>query len=105
MNSIFLTLVQHWGYTAVAPWHRASIGVLLSGGGLKFLPWAGFLPRDWLPLWVRPVALAVTSYGIGESRTEGTTVPSGFVVGVVIDGRAWVVLYDGLPRDAKPRKR
>lgn len=103
MNSIFLYTPQRSGISELAPWKEGEIGVRRRVGGLHFLPWGGFMPRDWLPSQAKPVALAVTSWGVGLGRgqTENNhRVSSGFIVGAVIGGRAWAVLYDGRIREA-----
>lgn len=74
----------------------------LRDGGLKYLPWAGFIPRDWLPSWATPVALAVSSWGVGPGRGQDGNcheIGSGYIVACIIEGRAWAVLYDGRPKE------
>lgn len=99
MDSISMTFTQPTGLIEALPWTRMTVGVRLKSGGLKYMPWVGYLPKSWVPRWGSPVALAATSWKIGTSG-ELTVIPSGFVVGVMIDGRVWVVLYEGRPREA-----
>ena len=102
MNSIRIHSTQPTSIQELAPWSRGQIGIRLRAGGLRFLPWAGFIQRDWLPSWATPVALAVTSWGVGPGRGQTGNhhaIESGFIVGAVMYGRAWAVLYDGQLRE------
>ena len=101
MSSISLTIKQQWaGCLVVHPWSRAQIGVRRKGGGLRYVPFGGLLHKSWLPLWVTPVALAVTDWNYSDAhRSDQRHIMSGFVVGALIEQRAFVVLYDGRPKE------
>lgn len=100
-SSISITINQQWsGLTTIYPWSRSQIGVRLRGGGVRYVPFGGLLHKSWLPLWVTPVALAVTGWNYSDAhQSDQRHIMSGFVVGALIEQRAFVVLYDGRPKE------
>jgi|GEM_PF-657224 len=100
-SSISITINQQWsGLTTIYPWSRSQIGVRLRGGGVRYVPFGGFLHKSWIPKWASPCALACTTWNYSDDDAgDHRHIMSGFIVGTLIEQRAFVVLYDGRPKE------